>query len=98
MSRTFIPRGLSKAVRTSLGSYSATAKFGVILMGLSLALWVALPIVPFLPIRLAVKATVAGSQIVVAEVAFWLGAALAGPTAARRMKSWWRSSPDNDVG
>ena len=61
-------------------------------MGLSLALWVALPIVPFLPIHVGVKATVAVSQLVVAEVALWLGAALAGPEVARRMRSWWRSS------
>ena len=67
-------------------------------MGLSLALWVALPIVPFLPIHVGVKAIVAGSQVVVAEVAFWLGAALAGPEAARRMRSWWRSSRNEEGG
>ena len=71
---------------------------GVVLMGLSLALWVALPIVPFLPLQVGVKATVAGSQVVVAEVAFWLGAALAGPEAARRMRSWWRSSRNEEGG
>ena len=70
---------------------------GVVLMGLSLALWVALPVVPFLPIETCVKAAVAGTQVVVAEVAFWLGAVLAGPAAARRMRSWWRSSPDDEV-
>ena len=74
------------------------AYVGVVLMGLSLALWVALPIVPFLPIHIGTKATVAGSQVVVAEVAFWLGAALAGPEAARRMKSWWCASRDERRG
>ena len=77
---------------TTFGPYSVTAKIGVVLMGLSVALWVALPVIPFLPIDVGMKATVAGSQIVVAEIAFWLGAALAGPEATRRMRSWWRSS------
>ena len=85
-------------IGSRFGSYSVTAKIGVALMGLSLALWVALPVVPFLPIHVGVKATVAASQVVVAEVAFWLGAVLAGPEAARRMKSWWRSSPDDELG
>ena len=72
--------------------YGGLAKLGVVLMGLSLGLWVALLLVPFLPITAAAKMGLAGAQIVVAEVAFWGGAALAGPAAARRMKSWWRSS------
>ena len=85
-------------IGSRFGSYSVTAKIGVALMGFSLALWVALPVVPFLPIHVGVKATVAASQVVVAEVAFWLGAVLAGPEAARRMKSWGRSSPDDELG
>ena len=72
--------------------YRGAARLGVILMGLSLALWVLLLLVPFLPISAPGKAGFAGTQIIVAEIAFWGGAALAGPTAARRMKSWWRST------
>ncbi len=71
---------------------SRAARVGVVLMGFSLALWVALPVVPFLPLSVATKATGATALIIVAEVAFWGGAALAGPTAARRMRSWWRRS------
>lgn len=71
---------------------SRAATVGVVLMGLSLALWVALPFVPFLPLTAAAKVTGAGALVIVAEVAFWGGAALAGPTAARRMRSWWRRS------
>ena len=66
------------------------ARFGVVLMGLSLGLWVALLGIPFLPLGGAAQATLAGSLIVIAEIAFWLGAALAGPDAARRMRSWWK--------
>lgn len=63
---------------------------GVVLMSWSLLLWVSLLGVPFLPMSVATRGTVATGVIVVAEVAFWGGAALAGPEAARRMRSWWR--------
>lgn len=62
------------------------------LLGLSVVLWMPLPVVPFLSISGADKATLGGGLIVAAEVAFWLGAALAGPEAARRMRSWFRGS------
>ena len=81
------------AEHTTAGpNYRGVARVGVILMGLSLALWVVLPLVPFLPLSVTERAGFAGTQIIVAEVAFWGGAALAGPTAARRMRSWWRST------
>ena len=71
---------------------------GVILMSLSLLLWVCLLGVPFLPISMAGRGAVVTAVIVVAEAAFWVGAAMAGPEAARRMRSWWRSSraPESD--
>jgi hypothetical protein len=62
----------------------------VILMGASLPLWPLLLGVPFLPLGVAGRGTVATALIVVAEVMFWAGAALAGPEAARRMRTWWR--------
>ena len=79
-------------VDVSRASRSRAARVGVVLMVFSLALWVALPVVPFLPLSVTAKATGAGALIIVAEVAFWGGAVLAGPTAARRMRSWWRRS------
>ncbi len=69
------------------------ARVGVILMGASMALWVVLPVVPFLPMETGAKAMLAGGQVVVAEVIFWLGAAIAGPEAARRIRVW-RRQPD----
>ena len=62
-------------------------------MASSLPLWPALLGVPFLPLSLAAQGAVATGIVVVAEVAFWGGAALAGPEAARRMRSWWRRRP-----
>ena len=66
---------------------------GVILMSASLGLWILLPGVPFLPLTVAARGTVGTALIVVAEVIFWGGAALAGPEAARQMRSWWGRQP-----
>jgi hypothetical protein len=66
------------------------AKTGVGLLGLSLALWLPLPVVPFLPLSGGAKAALAAGLIAAAEIAFWLGAILAGPEVARRTRSWLR--------
>ena len=63
---------------------------GVILMSLSLLLWVCLLGVPFLPLSVAARGAVATALIVIAEVAFWVGAVITGPATTRRMRSWWR--------
>ncbi len=68
------------------------ARAGVVLLGLSLLLWLPLPILPFLSMSTAAKATWAGGLVVGAEVAFWLGALLAGPEAAKRTRSWIRNA------
>ncbi len=73
---------------------SRWAFVGVVLMSWSLLLWVSLLGVPFLPLSVVARGTVATGVIVVAEVAFWSGAVMAGPAAARRMRSWWRRSAD----
>jgi hypothetical protein len=68
------------------------AQAGVVLLVLSVVLWLPLPILPFLPIDGADQLAIAGGLVISAEVAFWTGAALAGPEAARRIRSWWRRS------
>ncbi len=83
----------------STGSTSSKNRWvfaGVVLMSLSLLLWVCLLGVPFLPLSVAARGTVATLLVVVAEVAFWVGAAIAGPAATRRMRSWWRRSDADD--
>jgi hypothetical protein len=49
-----------------------------------------------LPLSVAGRGTVATVLIVTAEVVFWVGAAIAGPAATRRMRSWWRRSGIDD--
>ena len=70
------------------------ARVGVIFIGASLPLWVALPVVPFLPFENREKVAVAGGLVIVAEVVFWLGAVLAGPEAVRRIRGRWLRKPD----
>ena len=68
-------------------------RIGVVLMVGSLPLWLLLPILPFIGISIAAKAMAATVVVVIAELMFWGGAALAGPAAVRRVKGWWRSQP-----
>ena len=66
------------------------AKLGTLLMVGSLPLWPILLAVPFLPLSIAARGAVGTGIVVLAEIMFWGGAALAGPEAARRIRSWWR--------
>ncbi len=51
---------------------------GVILIILSFVLWIGLLFVHLFPFSVAAKAAIYTALIVVAEILFWLGAALAG--------------------
>ena len=66
------------------------ARVGIVLLALSFALWLPIPVVPFLPIDIEVKAGLGAGFFLVAEIFFWLGAALVGPEALKRMRSWFR--------
>jgi hypothetical protein len=63
----------------------------------SLGMWALIPLVPFLPLSGPQRLASAGLILVVAEVFFWLGALMAGPAAARRMRSWWRTRSPAEV-
>ncbi len=65
-------------------------RIGLLLIVASLPLWLVLPVLPFLEISIAAKATATTVVVVVAELMFWGGAALAGPGAVQRLKGWWR--------
>ena len=65
-------------------------RIGLLLIVASLPLWLVLPVLPFLERSIAAKATATTVVVVVAELMFWGGAALAGPGAVQRLKGWWR--------
>ena len=72
------------------GPVGRWARIGTLLMLGSLPLWPILLLVPFLPLGLAARGAAGTGIVVLAEIMFWGGAALAGPEAARRVRSWWR--------
>ena len=74
---------------------SLRSRLGWVAMIASLGLWGLLPLLPFLPISNAQRVAYAVGVLVAAEILFWVGAVMAGPDAAKRMRSWWRrKSPD----
>ena len=63
---------------------------GAVLIGLSVALWVLLPLVTVLPISMEARAALGGAMLVGAELAFWAGAVLAGPRVVKGLRGWFR--------
>ena len=66
----------------------AIARIGIVLILLSGLLWFSLFAIPFLPLTVVQKATLAGGVFVGVQVAWWSGAAMAGPQAVAKLKSW----------
>jgi hypothetical protein len=56
---------------------------------LSGVLWFSLFAIPFLPLSIAKRAMLAGAVFLGVQVAWWTGAALAGPQTVKRIKSWF---------
>jgi len=81
------PGNADESARTSVWT-----RVGVVLLGFSVLLWVPLPVLPFLPLSTGTKAAMAGGLVVGAEIAFWIGVAMAGPEAGRRTRSWIRNA------
>ena len=69
---------------------STTARIGVGLILLSGVLWFSLFAIPFLPLSIAQKGILAAVVFVGVQVAWWTGAALAGPATVKRVKSLFR--------
>ncbi len=72
------------------------AKIGLGLILASCLLWVAILIIPVLPVSIAQKALIATSLIIISEVFFWMGILLAGKEFAHRYRRqlsptyWWQ--------
>jgi hypothetical protein len=73
------------------------AKIGVILIILSGVLWFSLFAIPFLPLTLSQKAAIAGADFVAVQIAWWIGAALAGPKLVARLRSRFRRQKTTDT-
>ena len=64
---------------------------------LSGVLWFSLFAIPFLPLTISQKATLGAAVFVCVQIAWWTGAAIAGPQSLRSLKAWWRKAPDDSV-
>lgn len=78
----------SPASRTNKGS--TIAGIGILLILVSGMLWFFLFAIPFLPLTVSQKAALAGADFVGVQIAWWTGAALAGPRTVKRLTSWCR--------
>ena len=66
--------------------FSRITKLGILLAIASVVPWLLLLVLPFLPFSLAERAILAAGLLVLAEVMFWVGAALAGHEVVRRFR------------
>ncbi|MBT4866002.1 MAG: transporter suffix domain-containing protein [Planctomycetaceae bacterium] len=72
------------------------ARIGIGLILLSGVLWFSLFAIPFLPMTVGQKAALAGAFFVGVQIAWWSGAALAGPQTVSRLTSWFRKRKKTD--
>jgi hypothetical protein len=87
-----------EADRNSAGpsSASSSSRFGVALILLSGVLWFSLFAIPFLPLTVGQKAAIAGADFVAVQIAWWIGAALAGPKLVAKLTSRFRRRKTTD--
>lgn len=69
------------------GRRALAGRVGIVLILLSGVLWFSLFAIPFLPLTIGQKAALAGADFVGVQIAWWAGAALAGPQLVARLKS-----------
>lgn len=74
----------------------SAARIGIGLILLSGVLWFSLFAIPFLPLTVGQKAALAGADFVGVQIAWWSGAALAGPQTVSRLRSWFRRRKKTD--
>lgn len=61
------------------------SRIGIALILISGVLWFSLFAIPFLPLTVGQKAAFAGTLFVAVQIAWWAGAALAGPQLVSRL-------------
>ena len=66
------------------------ARAGIVLILISGVLWFSLFAIPFLPLTVGQKTALAGGVFVGVQIAWWSGAALAGPRVVGKIKGLWK--------
>jgi hypothetical protein len=72
------------------------ARVGIGLILISGVLWFSLVAILFLPLTGGQKTALAGAVFVGVQIAWWSGAALAGPQTVSRLKSWFHRRKEKD--
>lgn len=79
-----------------LGRSRTAARIGIVLILLSGVLWFSLFAIPFLPLTIGQKAALAGADFVGVQIAWWVGAAMAGPKLVSELKSRFKRRKTTD--
>ena len=83
-------------VQSKMGS-RANWWIGISLILLSGVFWFSLFAVPFLPVTVAQKTVIGAVLFVAVQVAWWIGAALVGPRAIKKLFGWFRRNKDDSA-
>jgi hypothetical protein len=67
-------------------------RLGIVLILISGVLWFSLFAIPFLPLTVGQKAGLGAAVFAGVQIAWWSGAALAGPTVVQKLTGWFRRS------
>lgn len=84
------PESTEQNAPTSIPRPALRVRIGITLILLSGVFWFSLLAVPFLPLNVTQKSAVGAGLFVSVQVAWWVGAAIAGPTAVTRLMSGMR--------
>jgi hypothetical protein len=72
------------------------AKTGIALILFSGVLWFSLFAIPFLPLTIGQKTALAAADFAGVQIAWWVGAALAGPALVAKLESRFRKRKPTD--
>ncbi|AYC30506.1 transporter suffix domain-containing protein [Paenisporosarcina cavernae] len=67
-------------------------RIGLVFIGLSVILWLFLPVIPFLELSTGMKASIAAGTLIAAEIVFWVGALFVGKEVAQKFKRYLNPS------
>ena len=86
-----MPRSDPKANPGHTRNAQLRNRTGMVLILLSGVLWFSLFAIPFLPMTVGQRAVLAGAVFVGVQIAWWSGAALAGPQLVAKFWPWRRA-------
>ena len=74
--------------------------FGYIILGISIVIWLLIPVVPFLGFSVGKAAGITTGLIIAGEITFYLSIFMIGKEFLVKIKNWfksWRKKPNTDT-